>query len=443
MSHVFHRHVRTDPPIAVAGDGPYIVDAEGNRYLDASGGAAVSCLGHSDAEVVQAIKDQVDRIAYAHTAFFSNRPMEALAEALIAKAPGDLSRVYFVSGGSEAVEAALKLARQYFVEVDQPDRRHFIARRQSYHGSTLGALAVGGNRARRQPFTPVLVETHHVSPCYAYRYKRDDESDEEYAARLGDEFEAAILELGPESVLAFVAETVVGAAAGAVPPVPGYFARVREICDRFGVLMILDEVMCGMGRTGSLYACEQEGVVPDLLVVAKGVGAGYQPIGAVLVSERIYQAFRDGSGSFLHGHTYMGHATACAAGLAVQRKLQAPGMMERISSLGDGLHGRLEARFGNHHHVGDIRGRGLFRAIELVQDRGSKAPFAPELGLDVRIKAEAMARGLICYPGAGTADGERGNHVLVAPPFIVGAKELDRIVELLGDAVDAAVAAVQ
>ncbi|MEE8275983.1 MAG: aspartate aminotransferase family protein [Alphaproteobacteria bacterium] len=443
MSHVFHRHVRTDPPIAVAGDGPYIVDAEGKRYLDASGGAAVSSLGHSDAEVVQAIKEQVDRIAYAHTAFFSNRPMEALAEALIAKAPGDLSRVFFVSGGSEAVEAALKLARQYFVEVDQPDRRHFIARRQSYHGSTLGALAVGGNRARRQPFTPVLLETHYVSPCYAYRYKRDDESDEEYAARLGDELEAAILELGPESVLAFVAETVVGASAGAVPPVPGYFARVREICDRFGVLMILDEVMCGMGRTGSLYACEQEGVAPDLLVVAKGVGAGYQPIGAVLVSERIYQAFRDGSGSFLHGHTYMGHATACAAGLAVQRKLQAPGMMERINSLGDGLHGRLEARFGNHHHVGDIRGRGLFRAIELVQDRGSKAPFAPELGLDVRIKAEAMARGLICYPGAGTADGERGNHVLVAPPFIVGAEELDRIVELLGDAVDAAVAAVQ
>ena len=443
MSHVFHRHVRTDPPIAVAGDGPYIVDAEGKRYLDASGGAAVSSLGHSDAEVVQAIKEQVDRIAYAHTAFFSNRPMEALAEALIAKAPGDLSRVFFVSGGSEAVEAALKLARQYFVEVDQPDRRHFIARRQSYHGSTLGALAVGGNRARRQPFTPVLLETHYVSPCYAYRYKRDDESDEEYAARLGDELEAAILDLGPESVLAFVAETVVGATAGAVPPVPGYFARVREICDRFGVLMILDEVMCGMGRTGSLYACEQEGVAPDLLVVAKGVGAGYQPIGAVLVSERIYQAFRDGSGSFLHGHTYMGHATACAAGLAVQRKLQAPGMMERINSLGDGLHGRLEARFGNHHHVGDIRGRGLFRAIELVQDRGSKAPFAPELGLDVRIKAEAMARGLICYPGAGTADGERGNHVLVAPPFIVGAEELDRIVELLGDAVDAAVAAVQ
>lgn len=443
MSHVFHRHVRTDPPIAVAGDGPYIVDAEGKRYLDASGGAAVSSLGHSDAEVVQAIKEQVDRIAYAHTAFFSNRPMEALAEALIAKAPGDLSRVFFVSGGSEAVEAALKLARQYFVEVDQPDRRHFIARRQSYHGSTLGALAVGGNRARRQPFTPVLLETHYVSPCYAYRYKRDDESDEEYAARLGDELEAAILELGPESVLAFVAETVVGASAGAVPPVPGYFARVREICDRFGVLMILDEVMCGMGRTGSLYACEQEGVAPDLLVVAKGVGAGYQPIGAVLVSERIYQAFRDGSGSFLHGHTYMGHATACAAGLAVQRKLQAPGMMERINSLGDGLHERLEARFGNHHHVGDIRGRGLFRAIELVQDRGSKAPFAPELGLDVRIKAEAMARGLICYPGAGTADGERGNHVLVAPPFIVGAEELDRIVELLGDAVDAAVAAVQ
>ena len=403
MTHVFHRQLRGAPPIAVGGDGPYIVDSEGNRYLDASGGAAVSCLGHSDRDVIKAITDQVQGLAYAHSAFFTNHPMEALAEALVAKAPGDLSWVYFTSGGSEAVEAALKMARQYFVEVGQPERCRFIARRQSYHGSTLGALSVGGHDARRGPFSPILLDNHHVSPCYAYRHQRDGESDASYAARLGDELEAAIRDLGPETVIGFVAETVVGATAGAVPPVADYFRRVREICDRYGILLILDEVMCGMGRTGSLYACEQENISPDLLASAKGIGAGYQPIGAVLVSAKIYQAFRDGSGGFLHGHTYMGHATACAAGLAVQKKLQAPGMMERVKGLGEELHRRLEARFGNHHFVGDIRGRGLMQAIELVQDRGSKAPFEAELRLDGRIKDQAMARGLICYPGSGTA----------------------------------------
>ena len=440
MTHVFHRQLRSAPPIAVGGDGPYIVDSEGNRYLDASGGAAVSCLGHSDRDVVKAITDQVKGLAYAHSAFFTNHPMEALAEALVAKAPGDLSWVYFTSGGSEAVEAALKMARQYFVEVGQPERCRFIARRQSYHGSTLGALSVGGHDARRGPFSPILLDSYHVSPCYAYRHQRDGESDDSYAARLGGELEATIRDLGPETVIGFVAETVVGATAGAVPPVADYFRRVREICDRYGILLILDEVMCGMGRTGSLYACEQENIAPDLLASAKGIGAGYQPIGAVLVSSKIYRAFRDGSGGFLHGHTYMGHATACAAGLAVQQKLQAPGMMERIRGLGEELHQRLEARFGNHHFVGDIRGRGLMQAIELVQDRGSKAPFEAELRLDGRIKDQAMARGLICYPGSGTADGHNGTHVLIAPPYIVGTAELDRIVTVLGEAVDAALA---
>ncbi|MEE8216605.1 MAG: aspartate aminotransferase family protein, partial [Acidiferrobacterales bacterium] len=288
MNHVFHRHTRTTLPFVAAGEGPYIIDSEGKRYLDASSGAAVSCLGHNHPVVIQAIKDQLDRIPYAHTSFFTNSALEELADTLVEAAPAGLDRVYFVSGGSEAIEAALKLARQYFLEIGEPQRSHFIARRQSYHGNTLGALAVGGNQWRRRKFEPLLIESQYISPCYAFRGRREDETDEAYGLRVADELEAKIEELGPYSVLAFVAEPVVGATAGAVPPVPGYFKRIREICDRYNVLLILDEVMCGMGRTGTLFACEQEGIKPDMVAVAKGLGAGYQPIAALLVTEQIY-----------------------------------------------------------------------------------------------------------------------------------------------------------
>ena len=307
MSDVFHRQTRTDPPVAVRGEGLYIVDAEGRRYLDASGGAAVSCVGHGHPAVVAAIHEQAGALAYSHTSFFTSRPAEELGARLVADAPAGLSRVYFTSGGSEAVEAALKMARQYFVEIGQPQRRHVIARWQSYHGNTLGALSAGGNRARREVFAPLLIDVAHIEPCFAYRFRRDDESEAAYGRRVADLLEAEILARGPDTVMAFIAETVVGATAGAVPAVPGYFARVREICDRYGVLLILDEVMCGMGRTGTRHACEQEGIVPDLLVVAKGLGGGYQPIGAVLVSRTVYDAFARGSGRFQHGHTYLGH----------------------------------------------------------------------------------------------------------------------------------------
>lgn len=438
-SHVFHRFPGVGLPVARRGEGVYVFDATGQRYLDASGGAAVSCLGHSDPDVIQAMKDQLDRIPYAHTAFFTTDVLEELADVLVGAAPRGLTRVYFTSGGSEAIEAALKMARQYFVEIGQPQRRHFIARRQSYHGNTLGALAVGGNPARRAAFTDILIETHHTSPCYYYRYRLEGEGEDAMAQRLAEELEAKILELGESSVIAFVAETVVGATSGAVPPVPGYFKLIREVCDRYGVLLILDEVMCGMGRTGTLYASEQEGMRPDLIVFAKGLGAGYQPIGAALVSEEIYQAFLDGSGSFQHGHTFMGHATAVAAALAVQRKLQRPEMMAEVRRLGEALGERLGERFGNHHHVGDIRGRGLFRAIELVADRSTGAPFDPETRLYTRVKREAMARRLICYPGGGTIDGRAGDHVLLAPPFIVTDSQIGEIVETLGAAVDAAI----
>lgn len=438
-THVLHRHTNMTPPLAVRGDGAYIVDSDGRRYLDASGGAAVSCLGHSDPDVRAAIKGQLDRIAYAHTAFFTNEPMEELAALLIEAAPAGLSHVYYTTGGSEATEAMLKLARQYFVEIGEPSRRHFIGRRQSYHGNTLGALAVGGNMARRPPFEPLLIESHYVSPCYAYRERLPGEDDAAMATRLADELERKILQLGPETVIGFTAETVVGATAGAVPPVPGYFKRIREVCDRYGVLLLLDEVMCGMGRTGTLFACEQDGVSPDMVTIAKGLSAGYQPLGGLLLSQAIYNGIRDGSGFFRHGHTFTGHATACAAALAVQRKLQLPGQMERVVALGAVLSRRLAARFGNHHHVGDIRGRGLFQAIELVADRATKAPFDPTLELHARIKVAAMARGLICYPGGGTIDGRRGDHILLAPPFIVSEAEIDMIVARLGDAVDASI----
>jgi len=439
MTRLMHRSLITTPPVAVAARGIEIIDAQGKAYIDASGGAAVSCLGHGHPAVLEALHKQLDQIAYAHTGFFTTEIAERLGERLIEGAPEGLEHVYLVSGGSEAVEAALKMARQYFVEFDQPQRRHIIGRRQSYHGNTLGALAAGVNEWRREQFRPLLTETHHIYPCFSYRFQREDESEEDYAARAARSLEEKLTELGPETVIAFVAETVVGATAGAVPPVGDYFRRIREICDRHGVLLILDEVMCGMGRTGTLHACEQEGIVPDLMTIAKGLGGGYQPIGAVLVSGKIRDALRAGSGFFQHGHTYMGHPMAAAAGLAVQETIRQHGLLDNVRAMGAVLEERLTARFANHHHVGDIRGRGLFRAIELVEDRASKRPFSTERKIHAAIKREAMARGLMVYPMGGTIDGVRGDHVLLAPPFIVNEIDVDRIVSRLGDAVDAAV----
>ncbi|PSM17304.1 aspartate aminotransferase family protein [Nitratireductor sp. StC3] len=442
MTHILHRQIHGTLPVAVAGRGVELFDRDGRAYIDASGGAAVSCLGHGHPDVVGALHEQADRLAYAHTGFFTSEPAEALADMLIANAPAGISHVYFVSGGSEAVEAALKMARQYFVEKGEPQRRAIIARRQSYHGNTLGALAAGGNAMRRAQFRPLLAETHHIEPCYAYRHKRDDESEEEYGLRAAQALEDKIQELGAETVMAFIAEPVVGATAGAVPAVPGYLKRVREICDRHGVLLILDEVMCGMGRTGTLHACTQDGVAPDLMTIAKGLGGGYQPIGAVLLSRAIFDAFATGSGLFQHGHTYIGHPMACAAALAVQRVIERDGLLENVRTMGERLRNLLAERLGTHPHVGDLRGRGLFIGLEVVEDRTTKAPFDPALKLHARIKQAAMARGLLVYPAGGTIDGSRGDHVLVAPPFIVEDQDLDRIVDRLDAAIDAAVAEV-
>ena len=444
-SHVLHRQLRGQYPLAVAANGCFITDASGKRYLDASGGAAVSCLGHGHPEVLAAMHAQIDRLAYAHTSFFSTQVAEELADTLIEDAPAldpqrRMSHAYLVSGGSEAMEAALKLARQYFVEIGQPQRAHFIARRNSYHGNTLGALAVGGNAWRRQQFAPLLIDVAHVAPPYAYRDQRADETEAQYGARLVREIEETIARLGADKVIAFVAETVGGATSGCLTAPAGYYQAVRALCDRHGILLLLDEVMCGMGRTGTLHACEQEGVTPDLMAVAKGLGGGYMPVGAVLVGGRIIDALAQGTGFFQHGHTYIGHPTACAAALAVQRVLKRGQLVERCAQQGEKLATRLAATFGAHPHVGDIRGRGLFRALELVRDRASKAPFDPQRKLAATVKKAAMAAGLLCYPMGGTIDGRQGDHVLLAPPFIIGDDELDLLVERLRAALDDALA---
>ena len=439
--HIFGRATKGTLAQAVAGDGCYIIDAAGKRYLDGSGGAAVSCLGHSDADVRAALHAQLDKIAFAHTGFFTTDVAETLADLLVADAPAGLDRVYLVSGGSEAVEAAIKLARQYFMEIGQPDRHRVIARRQSYHGNTLGALAAGGNAWRRAQFAPLLADTSHIAPCYEYRDRQDDETPQAYGLRVADELEAEIQRLGPDSVMAFVAEPVVGATMGAVPAVPGYLKRIREICDRHGILLILDEVMCGMGRTGHLYACTEDGVAPDMITVAKGLGAGYQPIGALICTGQIYDAIAAGSGFFQHGHTYMGHAMAAAGAGAVLRAIRDRQLLPRVREAGETLDAALRDRFGQHPHIGDIRGRGLFRGLELVADRETKAVFDPARKLHAKIKAAAMDAGLICYPMGGTIDGQRGDHILLAPPFIISDDQIGELTDKLSQAIETALAA--
>ena len=438
MSHIIHRDLRQAPPVAVSARGMLVRDSAGKTYIDASGGAAVSSLGHGHPDILAAIHRQVDRLAYAHTGFFSTEAAEELAARLSAGAPDGVSEVYLVSGGSEAMETAMKLARQYFVETGEPQRAVFIARRQSFHGNTLGALAVGGNEWRRRHFAPLLIDVPRVAPCYEYRGRGERQSLDQYTDGLLRELEAKILETGPEKVIGFCAEPVVGATGGAIPPTPGYFRGVRELCDKYGMLFIADEVMCGMGRTGSMYAIEQDGVTPDIITIGKGLGAGYQPIGAVLARASLVARLRDGSGAFQHGHTYIGHPVAAAAALAVQKVIERDDLLGAVRMRGESLRRMLKGAFGGHQHVGDIRGRGLLLALELVEDRATKAPFAPERKLHAAIKEQAMARGLMVYPMGGTIDGRNGDHILLAPPFIATEADLGEIVARLHDAVGAA-----
>jgi adenosylmethionine-8-amino-7-oxononanoate aminotransferase len=435
--HVLHRSTGERPPVAVRGEGIYLIDVDGRRYVDACGGAAVSCLGHGDPRVAAAIAEQTDRLAYAHTGFFTTEAAEELATLIAESSPGALDRVWFTGSGSEAIEAALKLARQYYLECGDPDRSLVIAGRLSYHGNTLGALAAGGSEWRRAPYAPLLVDVSLVDPCFQYRFAEPAEKAEDYGRRAADSLEREIQRLGAETVMAFVAETVVGATAGAVPPVAGYFRRIREVCDRYGVLLILDEVMCGSGRTGTFLSCEQDDTTPDIVTLGKGLGGGYQPIGAVVCTSEIYDAVAKGSGALKHGQTYNAHPIGCAAALQVQLIIEREGLLGRVQVAGERLRGLLTQRFADHCNIGDIRGRGLLLAIELVSDRESKAPFARELRLHERAKADAFSRGLLIYPGGGTADGRAGDHILLAPPYNVTDADIEMIVDLLADTLDA------
>ncbi|MDB2618301.1 aspartate aminotransferase family protein [Alphaproteobacteria bacterium] len=435
-SNILPRHENYELPVSAYGEGCYIFDVNGKKYLDGSCGAAVSCLGHSDNSVKEAIIKQTEKLAFAHTSFFTSEPAEKLAQILSQNSPKELDKVYFVSSGSEAVEASLKLAKQYFNEIGKPEKYKVISRRQSYHGNTLGALAAGGNVWRRSFFEDLLTETSLISPCYQYRHQKPEESSIDYGLRVANELENEIIKLGPDNVMAFIAETVVGATAGALTPVEGYFKRIREICNQYDVLLILDEVMCGMGRTGSLFACDEEEIIPDIITIAKGLGAGYQPIGAMLCQNFIYEAIAKGTGFFQHGHTYLGHPVACAGSLAVLNKLINENFPEQVNEKGKTLQKKLETMIGQHEFVGDIRGRGLFRGIEIVKDRDTKDPFEKNLNIAGKIKKEALDMGLICYPMQGTVNGILGDHILIAPPFIINENEMDELCEKLKKTID-------
>jgi adenosylmethionine-8-amino-7-oxononanoate aminotransferase len=434
--HVFHRSASAQYPTAVRGQGIYLFDGEGRRYVDACGGAAVSCLGHSHKEIVAAIAEQTAHLEFVHTGFFTTDAAEELASVMAAQSPGTLDRVWFTGSGSEAVEAALKLARQYHLERGDVARSRVIARKQSYHGNTLGALAAGGSLWRRIPYEPLLIDVSVVDPCFEFRFSEPGETSEAYGRRVAQSLEDELVRLGPDTVIAFLAETVVGATAGAVPPAGDYLRHIREICDRYGVLLILDEVMCGSGRTGTFLSCEQDGVVPDIVTLGKGLGAGYQPIGAVMCTSQVYDAVACGSGALKHGQTYNAHPVGCAAGLAVQHIIARDRLLSRVDEAGDRLKVLLHSRFGNHPNIGDIRGRGLLLAMELVADRETNVPFDPALAMHQRAKADAFERGLLIYPGGGTIDGRAGDHILLAPPYNVTDDELDMIVDLLAQTVE-------
>lgn len=416
-----------------------MIGADGRRYLDACGGAAVSCLGHSNTAVRDAVKAQIDKIAFAHTSFFTNAPAEELAEFLIKRAPNGTGngRVMFLGSGSEAMEAALKLARQYHLERGQPSRTKIIARAPSYHGNTLGALATGGHAGRRAPFQPILIEVDHIDAPYDYRMRKPDESEDHFARRMATLLEDRIQTLGPENVMAFVAEPVVGASLGTQPAPKGYYKRIRQICDANGVLFIADEVMCGMGRTGTLFALEQEGVHADITTMAKGLGAGYQPIAALMAAESVISAIQSGSGQLWNGHTYMSHAIAAAGALAVQKVIEQENLIENIIKRGAQLKDALNACFEHHPNVADIRGRGLFWTVELVRNKTTKAPFGVENKLALKIQKAALDLGMMCYPSQGCADGTQGDHILLAPSYTSTEAEIETIVATIAQAIDA------
>lgn len=412
------------------GQGVYVYDTDGNQYIDGSAGPTLFCVGHGNPEVGDAIKTQIDRIAHGYRYQFTSDPLEQL-QALVAEEAGHgLNNMVFVSGGSEAVESCLKVALQYHSDNGQPSRHRFIARQRSWHGNTLGALSVSGFKARRDPFEGGLVEASHLSPVNVYR-PPNGVAPEDVGEHCAKELETEIARLGAENVAAFIFEPVVGAAGGAVPAPPGYAKRIREICDRTGVLMIADEVMCGVGRCGSWRALEVDGVVPDIMSIAKGLSGGYMPLGIAVYSDRVNAPIAEATGTVVSGHTYSGHTTACAAGLAVQTIIRRDNLVAKAAADGEYLFARLGEALGNLDFVGDIRGRGLFIGIELVADRETKEPYDPNLMLCDRVRDTAFNNGLIVYPTPGNVDGVRGDQMILSPPYTATRDELDEIVDKL------------
>ncbi|GME31660.1 Aminotransferase [Neofusicoccum parvum] len=434
-SGILHRNLKQLPLKVVGAAGNYITLSNGQRILDATGGAAVSCLGHGDPRVKAAVMRQMDETAYCHSLFFSTAAAEALGKELIKSTNGEMAKAFIVSSGSEAIEAAMKLARQYFLEVSpsQPGRTRFIARKESYHGTTLGSLSLGGHAGRRALFEPILLQNiSHVSACNAYRGRKAGESDEEYVAKLAKELDDEFQRVGPESVCAFVAEPVVGAALGCVPPVQGYFRAIKAICDKHGALLIMDEIMSGMGRTGTLHAWQQEDVAPDIQTIGKGLGGGYAPVAGLLINHRVVNALDKGTGSFSHGQTYQGHPIACAAAAEVQRIIKEGELCENVRIMGKVLEELLKKGLADHPNVGNIRGRGLFWGIEFVKDKSTKEPFDPKNGIAMGVHEKGMEPeySISIYPGTGTADGKSGDHVLLAPAYNVTRADVEKIADL-------------
>ncbi|TDZ67524.1 putative aminotransferase [Colletotrichum trifolii] len=435
---LMHRSLVQQPSMVESAEGINLHLAGGQTVIDACGGAAVALIGHANEEVIEAMTAQARKVSYVHTQAYTTQPAEELADAVLSGNRHGLERALFVCSGSEAVESALKLARQYHFERGQPQRLHLIARRQAYHGNTMGAMSVSTVGARKVPYEGFCYpHVSHVSPAYAYRYQRRAESEAAFTARLLAELEAEFQRVGPDRVVAFIAETVVGATAGCVAPPRGYLGGVRDICTRHGALLILDEVMCGTGRTGTFFAFEQEeGVVPDIVTIAKGLGGGYGPIAGLVVHEGVVSALRSGSRAFNHGHTYQAHPVACAAALAVQNIIRRDGLVERCARLGGELGRLLREELKGCRTAGDVRGRGLFWAVEFVRDKGTRETFEPAQRFGLRIQERAFEKGVALYPGAGTVDGTRGDHVLITPPFTTTEEQLGQICRVLREAVE-------
>jgi adenosylmethionine-8-amino-7-oxononanoate aminotransferase len=439
---LFSRNLRKQYPTAVRGEGCWILADDHRRYLDASGQAAVVNIGHGVPEIGRAMAEQSSKIAFAHTTQFHSEPAEKLAARVLAIAPKNFrngGRVYFTSGGSEATETAIKLARQYFLETKQPSRFRVVARKQSYHGSTLGAMSVSGNVGRRAPYAPMIPEWGHVAPCFCYHCPLDKTYPECNVA-CADDLDVFLHANHMASVAAFLFEPVVGATLGAAPAVDGYTARIAEICRRHGILVIADEVMTGMGRTGKPFASEHWGLEPDIILTGKGIASGYAPLGAVLVAPHIVEAFEKGSAAFMHGFTYQAHPVATAAGNAVFDYLEAHKLFDRVTPTGDTLR-RALAPLEKHPHVGQVRGLGLLQGVEFVKDKATHEPFPKESGIAEKIRQAALEKNVLVYPGQGTVDGTRGDHVLLAPPFIIRPNECELIAAALQYALDKVFAA--